>query len=159
MGAKLFDEIRLSVCGIEPASGSRNFRVMKSDDEKRLVFGWANIAVRVGGEIIRDFQDDIIDIEELEQAAYNFTAEFGTAGEMHRRGGVGRLVESVVFTKEKAEALGIPPNILPEGWWVGFKINDDEVWEKIKNGTYSMFSIEGTAERVPIQEKAGGAVD
>ena len=126
---------------------------MKSDDEKRLVFGWANIAVRVGGEIIQDFQDDVIEIEELEQAAYNFTAEFGTAGEMHRRGGIGRLVESIVFTKEKAAALGIPPNILPEGWWVGFRIDDDEVWEKIKNGTYSMFSIEGTAERVPIQSE------
>lgn len=153
MGAKLFEEIRKNVCKNDITSGSRTFRIMKSDDEKRLVFGWANIAVRVGGEIIQDFQDDVIDIEELEQAAYNFTAEFGTAGEMHRRGGIGRLVESIVFTKEKAAALGIPPNILPEGWWVGFRIDDDEVWEKIKNGTYSMFSIEGTAERVPIQSE------
>lgn len=155
MGAKLFNEIPISVCKNEPAADSRTFRVMKSDDEKRLVFGWANIAVRVGGEIIQDFQDDVIDIEDLEQAAYAFTAEFGTAGEMHKRGGVGRLVESIVFTKEKAEALGIPPNILPEGWWVGFRIDDDEVWEKVKNGTYSMFSIEGTAERVPIQMEGG----
>lgn len=153
MGAKLFEEIRKNVCKNDITSGSRTFRIMKSDDEKRLVFGWANIAVRVGGEIIQDFQDDVIEIEELEQAAYNFTAEFGTAGEMHRRGGIGRLVESIVFTKEKAAALGIPPNILPEGWWVGFRIDDDEVWEKIKNGTYSMFSIEGTAERVPIQSE------
>lgn len=153
MGAKLFEETRQNVCKNDRTSGSRTFRIMKSDDEKRLVFGWANIAVRVGGEIIQDFQDDVIDIEELEQAAYNFTAEFGTAGEMHRRGGIGRLVESIVFTKEKSAALGIPPNILPEGWWVGFRIDDDEVWEKIKNGTYSMFSIEGTAERVPIQSE------
>lgn len=153
MGAKLFEETRKNVCKNDRTSGSRTFCIMKSDDEKRLVFGWANIAVRVGGEIIQDFQDDVIEIEELEQAAYNFTAEFGTAGEMHRRGGIGRLVESIVFTKEKAAALGIPPNILPEGWWVGFRIDDDEVWEKIKNGTYSMFSIEGTAERVPIQSE------
>lgn len=151
MGTKLFDEIPLDVRG----NDRRTFQVMKSDDEKRLVFGWANVAVRIGGEVIRDFQDDVIDIEELEQAAYNFTAEFGTAGEMHRRGGVGRLVESIVFTKEKAVALGIPPDILPEGWWVGFRIDDDDVWEKVKNGTYSMFSIEGTAERVPIRAEGG----
>lgn len=153
MGAKLFDEIRLCKSGNKPKptnDGSTMFWIMKSDDEKRLVFGWANIAVRVNGEIIRDYQDDVIDIDELEQAAYAFTAEFGTAGEMHRRGGVGRLVESIVFTKEKAAALGIPPDVLPEGWWVGFRIDDDEVWEKVKNGTYSMFSIEGTAERIPI---------
>lgn len=153
MGAKLFDEILLTKRGNEQKAvndGSTMFQIMKSDDEKRLVFGWANIAVRVNGEIIQDYQDDVIDIDELEQAAYAFTAEFGTAGEMHRRGGVGRLVESIVFTKEKAAALGIPPDVLPEGWWVGFRIDDDEVWEKVKNGTYSMFSIEGTAERIPI---------
>ncbi len=150
MGAKLFDEIPLNKCGNEPSAGGTAFQIMKSDDEKRLVFGWANIAVRVNGEIIQDFQNDIIDIDELEQAAYDFTANFGTAGEMHRRGGIGRLVESIVFTKEKAAALGIPPDILPEGWWVGFRIDDDDVWEKVKNGTYSMFSIEGTAERVPV---------
>ncbi len=153
MGAKLFNEIPLTKRGNEPGAGGNGgaaFQIMKSDDEKRLVFGWANIAVRVNGEIIQDFQNDIIDIDELEQAAYDFTANFGTAGEMHQRGGIGRLVESIVFTKEKAKALGIPPDILPEGWWVGFRIDDDDVWEKVKNGTYSMFSIEGTAERVPV---------
>ncbi|MCI8806493.1 MAG: hypothetical protein HFE59_11595, partial [Clostridiales bacterium] len=37
-----------------------------------------------------------------------------------------------------------------EGWWVGFHIDDAEVWEKIKNGEYRMFSIEGTAVREKI---------
>ncbi len=88
--------------------------------------------------------------DELERAAYLYVAEFGTAGEMHERGGVGRLIESVVFTKEKAAAMGIPPEVLPEGWWVGFRIDDAEVWEKVKNGTYAMFSIEGTAVRETV---------
>lgn len=128
------------------------FIITKSDDDERLVFGWANVAVRVDGEQITDWQGDMIDPEELEKAAYNYVAEFGTAGEMHRRGGVGKVIESCVFTKEKAEALGIPPEILPEGWWVGFKIEDDEVWEKIKDGEYTMFSIGGEAVREPVEE-------
>jgi len=122
--------------------------VYKSDDEKRQVFGWANVAVRVGGEEIVDWQDDMVEISELEQAAYDYVVEFGTAGEMHERGGVGRLIESVVFTKEKAQAMGIPADILPEGWWVGFQIDNEEVWKKVKSGEYSMFSIEGTAARI-----------
>lgn len=130
--------------------------VIKSDDDKRLVFGWANVAVRVDGEQIVDWQQDAIDVAELENAAYAYVAEFGAAGEMHRRGGVGRVIESIVFTKEKAAALGIPPDILPEGWWIGFKISDDEVWEKIKTGEYSMFSIEGKAIREPINKSAKG---
>ena len=125
--------------------------VIKSDGDKRLVFGWASVAVRVDGEEIVDWQKDIIEIEVLEKAAYGYMAEFGIAGEMHRRGGVGRVIESIVFTKEKAAAPGIPPDIMPEGWWIGFQITDDVVWEKIKNGEYSMFSIEGTAVREPVE--------
>lgn len=125
--------------------------VMKSDDDKRLVFGWANVAIRVDGEQIVDWQQDAIDTEDLEKAAYEYVAEFGTAGEMHQRSGVGRVIESIVFTKEKADALGIPQNLLPQGWWIGFKIEDDEVWQKIKSGEYSMFSIEGKAIREPME--------
>lgn len=125
--------------------------VVKSDGDQRLVFGWANVAVRVDGEQIVDWQQDMIDIAELEKAAYGYVTEFGTAGEMHRRGGVGRVIESIVFTKEKAAALGIPPDIMPEGWWIGFQITDDVVWERIKKGEYSMFSIEGTAVREPVE--------
>jgi hypothetical protein len=108
------------------------------------------VSARVSGEVIEDWQEDIIEIDDLENAAYEFVAEFGTAGEMHERGGVGRLIESVVFTKEKAAAMGIPDGYMPEGWWVGFHINEADVWQKVKDGTYSMFSIEGTAQRVQI---------
>lgn len=144
MGAKIHD--------LAKARGQpHNLSVMKSDDDRRQVFGWANVAVRVDGRQIVDWQQDAIDPEELERAAYEYVANFGTAGEMHKRGGVGRLIESIVFTKEKAAALGIPQDALPEGWWVGFQITDDEVWEKIKNGQYAMFSIEGKAIRVPLE--------
>jgi hypothetical protein len=131
---------------------NKELTVIKSDDDRRLVFGWASVAVRVDGESVVDFQNDVIDIAELEQAAYAYVVDFGMAGEMHERGGVGVLVESVVFTKEKAAAMGIPEDVLPQGWWVGFKITDDEVWQKVKNGEYSMFSIEGTAAREEIAE-------
>ena len=67
------------------------FKVIKSDDEKRQVFGWASVSARVDGEIIEDFQEDIIEIDELEKAAYAFTKDYATAGEMHERGGVGEL--------------------------------------------------------------------
>lgn len=71
---------------------------------------------------------------------------------MHTKANVGFLIESVIFTKEKAEAMGIPMDIVPQGWWVGFQIHDVTVWEKIKNGDYSMFSIEGTATPVEVED-------
>ena len=141
MGSKTFNQL------VKAREKPHKLTVMKSDDYRHLVFGRANVAVRVDGEQIIDWQEDAIDTEDLEKAAYEYVAEFGTAGEMHQRGGIGRVIESIVFTKEKAAALGIPEDALPEGWWIGFKIQDDEVWEKIKNGEYSMFSIEGKAVR------------
>ena len=147
MGAKTFRQIAKARERPEKIP----LTITKSIEDKRLVFGWANVAVRVDGEQIIDWQQDAIDTEELEKAAYEYVAEFGTAGEMHQRGGVGRVVESIVFTKEKAGALGIPTDLLPEGWWVGFKIDDDEVWEKVKSGEYSMFSIGGKAQRIPLE--------
>ncbi len=71
---------------------------------------------------------------------------------MHERGDCAVLVESVVFTEEKMKAMGIPEGTLPVGWWIGFFVTDDDVWEKVKNGTYPMFSIEGEAERVKVED-------
>lgn len=126
--------------------------IHKSDDDKRLAFGWANVSITAGGKEIVDWQDDMIDPEELENAAYKFVEFYREGGEMHERGGCAVLVESVVFTEEKMAAMGIEKGTLPVGWWIGFHVTDDEVWEKIKSGEYSMFSIEGQAERVEVND-------
>ena len=129
------------------------FKIMKSDDEKMLAFGWASVSMRVGGEVIEDWQGDIIEPGELEDAAYEYVRLYGDGGEMHERGGVAVLIESAVFTEEKMAAMGIPAGTLPVGWWIGFKVLDGEVWKKVKDGTYPMFSIEGEAERVEVGDE------
>lgn len=127
--------------------------VQKSDDEKRLVFGWASVAQEESGNTLVDLAGDVIEPEVLEQAAYDFVMLYREGGEMHERGGCATLVESCVFTPDKKAALGIPDDALPVGWWIGFKVTDDEVWEKVKSGEYPMFSIEGTAVREPDLEE------
>ncbi len=129
------------------------FKVMKSDDEKMLAFGWASVSMRIDGELIEDWQGDIIEPQELERAAYEYVMLYREGGEMHERGGAAVLVESVVFTEEKMKAMGIPAGTLPVGWWIGFKVTDKGVWEKVKDGTYQMFSIEGEAERVTVEDE------
>lgn len=127
------------------------FKIMKSDDDKMLAFGWASVSMRVDGELIEDWQKDIVEPDELENAAYEFVLLYREGGEMHERGGAAVLIESVVFTEEKMQAMGIPVGTLPVGWWIGFKVLDENVWEKVKDGTYPMFSIEGEAERVQTE--------
>lgn len=133
-----------------------NYTIAKMDDDKRLVFGWASISFTAAGEQLEDLQHDIINPEDLEEAVYEYVLNFRDTGEEHRPHlrKKGKLVESCVFTAEKQKAMGLPEGILPVGWWIGFKIEDDEAWEKVKNGTYRMFSIEGRAQRVPVEKAA-----
>ena len=130
------------------------FTIAKTEPDKMLVFGWGNVAVDADGTQIEDLQGDIIDPEELEKAAYDHVLNFRNTGERHDPGmrKKGRLVESCVFTKEKQAAIGIPPGVVPEGWWVGYKIDDQDAWEKIKKGEYQSFSIDGKGERTPVEK-------
>ena len=125
------------------------FQIAKLDEAERLVFGFANVSIAKDGEEIVDLQGDIIEPADLEAAAYEFVLKFRDTGEMHKGGSVGTLVESMVFTPDKLEALGIAKDAVPCRWWVGFKLAP-EAFEKVKDGTYSMFSIQGRADREEV---------
>ena len=152
----LFEETLLNSTKEIPeiTTEKQEFNIFKTDEDKRLVFGWASIAVTANGEVVTDLQKDIIEPEELEEAVYNYVLEFRDTGEEHipNMRKKGKMVESVVFTKEKMRAMGIPEGIVPEGWWIGFKIEDEEAWRKVKDGTYRMFSIEGAAIREAVHD-------
>lgn len=119
--------------------------IAKTDEPRRLVFGWASVA-EDGGGLVVDKQGDMISPEELEKAAYQFVLFKRDAGEMHRRVGVGVLVESLVTTLEKQRAMGLEPGTLPVGWWVGFRV-DPDIFAKIQSGEYRAFSIHGVGRR------------
>ena len=131
-----------------------NFGINRDEySEQQLVFGFANVTVQEDGTAPFDWQGDSIDTVELEGAAYNYVLKHGLANQEHEWGTeCGWLVESFMFTKEKMAALGIPEGTVPEGWWVGFYIPDPDVFNKVKDGTYNMFSIEGSAVRVPNKD-------
>ena len=116
----------------------------KTDDDEQLVFGWAYVSEDAEGRLIVDSDNDVIEKEELEAAAYDYVLEARKGNERHSGKTVGRLVESVVLTPEKAEAMGMdaPP---VSGWWIGIKVDDPACYAKIKSGEYAMFSVEGSA--------------
>ena len=128
-------------------SKSLNFDFSKADTEHRLIFGWASISTMRGQPVV-DKQGDIIPTDELETAAYDFVLNSRQQGDLHEITGVGRLVESCVFSAEKQAALGI--DLGKEGWWVGFYVENDDVWGAIKRGERPEFSIGGSGHRVPV---------
>lgn len=126
------------------------FDIYKAREDEGLVSGWANVAINKDGSVPLDWQDDVIAPETLEKAAIGFMLDYRGSGEMHKGNSKGTVVESIVFTKEKQKALGIPEGNVPEGWFITVKVHDPEVFAKVKDGTYRMFSIQGTAKRVKL---------
>lgn len=126
-----------------------NVSIEKTYDQG-LVSGWANVAINADGTIPLDWQGDIIRPDVLEKAAIDFMLNYRESGEMHRGPSTGTVVESIVLTKDKQTALGIPDGVVPEGWFITVKIDDPTVFEKVKSGEYRMFSIQGHGKRVPI---------
>lgn len=126
--------------------------ISKRDDEKRQVFGFCTVT-HLNGEPVIDRQGDYIPLEEIEKSAYTYVIESRKGGDMHARDGemplhTSDMIESFVITPEKLEKMGLAPDALPHGWWVGFKVNDDAQWEKVKKSERTGFSIHGSGKRV-----------
>lgn len=139
--------------------------ITKVSEDQRLVFGFFSIN-KIGDDLVEDLQGDIIETDTLEKAAYGFVLNARVAGEEHVRVNVGKLVESIAFTYEKQaaiqkclEAQGIAAKIDLgcEGWFGGFRVDDDDVWESVKKGDYPAFSIGGSGKRKPIKEESDDA--
>jgi len=115
--------------------------VYKVDVEKRLVTGWFSV-IEENGKPVIDKQDDVILPDTLEKAAHDFMQDSRVGGHLDETE-AGGIVESIVFTKDKQEQLGI--DLKKVGWFGTYKVFDDEVWEKVKSGALPSFSIAGKA--------------
>lgn len=118
--------------------------VFKFNEEQRLVYGWAYVST-VKGEISLDHSGEYIRPDELVKAATNFMLDVRVAKAMHTGSQIGEIVHSLPVTKEIATSLGITSD--REGWIICVKVHDDSVWEDVKSGKLSAFSIGGRALR------------
>jgi hypothetical protein len=128
--------------------------ILKSDDDKRVLWGWASVVTENGVPVV-DTQGDIIAVDDLVEAAQGFMVDARKGGFMHmQKNGeairIGEVVESMVMTKARQDALGI--DLGREGWLIAMKIHNDDVWKAAKDGTLAAFSIGGRGVRVPVTE-------
>jgi len=145
--ATMFEDALAQLGKRDGDAWSLPFKVTKADADQQLIFGWASTS-EIGGQLVVDKQDDAIDPLDLEKAAYNFVLYARKHGDMHDNVGTGRLVESMMFTREKQDILGI--DLGKTAWWVGFKVDDPATWAAHKRGELPEFSIGGTGRRVKM---------
>jgi cation transport regulator ChaB len=126
----------------------RTVQIEKIEPEKRIVWGWAYVCEDADGQVV-DHGGDIVETLEMEKAAHSFNLESRVGNVMHK-GQAGDIVDSVFFSKAVQEALGI--NLGKIGWFVGFRVSDDEAWEGVKSGKFKAFSIGGNAQTEKLDD-------
>ncbi|MCY9373864.1 XkdF-like putative serine protease domain-containing protein [Bacillus sp. T17B1] len=133
-----------------PPSFEKKVRLFtKSEqDEQKLVYGI------VYEPDVPDAHGDFMTAEEIEKAAHGFLAEAREIDINHSfEGGTGVVVESYVAPDD----FMIGSKQIAKGSWVLVTRASDEVWEQIKAGIITGYSMAGTAdvyEEEPV-EKAG----
>ena len=108
--------------------------------EQQIAYGWASV-VSIDGKELVDKQGHVITSAEMEKMANSFMMSQRVAKEMHTGGSVGEVIHSMPITKQLMETLNLKGDT--EGWLIGVKIKDPEVWKRVKDGTLKAFSIGG----------------
>tara|TARA_R100000093_G_scaffold70881_2_gene45095 strand:- start:64 stop:492 length:429 start_codon:yes stop_codon:yes gene_type:complete len=117
-------------------------QILKSDEEQRLVYGWASVITEKGEPVV-DRQGDVIKPDTLVKAVNNFMEHVRVGKQMHDGDQIGVVVHSWPCTNEINKSVGLEAD--REGWLVAFKVYDDEVWADVKAGKLAAFSIGGRA--------------
>jgi len=134
---KSFDE------DIEPEEGT----IFKVDNEQRIAYGWASVWSN-DGKVVFDSQGDSINKEGFVKSINDFMKDARTSKTMHKGPKTGEVIHSFPLTDEISKALGISTPY--EGWIVGVHITDDGVWDKVKKGELTAFSIGGKGKRKSV---------
>ncbi|AIU81388.1 hypothetical protein WYY_13400 [Bacillus velezensis M27] len=122
-------------------------------DEQKLVYGI------VYEPDVPDAHGDYMTAEEIEKAAHGFLADARNIDTNHNfEGGTGEVVESYVAPDD----FEIGNAVIRKGSWVLVTKASDEVWDQIKAGIITGYSMAGTADvyEEPAEKQAGlfGAV-
>ncbi len=95
-----------------------------------------------------DAQKDIYSAAEIRMAAHRFMEEFQDVGLMHkmRVNGAVKIVESYLAPAD----ITIAGTHIKQGTWLlGVHVLSDALWDEVKDGKLTGFSIGGSARRVP----------
>jgi len=130
-------------------------KIIKVDEALGLVFGWGFICTEDGAPH-HDTQEDHISVEEMFKSTADFMLESRVMDSMHDQVQSGDVVYAMPMSRDVADAFNME---LPrddagralEGFMMCVKPHSEAELEKFRDGTYTGFSLEGLAEREPVE--------
>jgi hypothetical protein len=115
--------------------------LFKFDEEQRLVYGVVLVPD------VEDLQGDIISKEEIQLAAHDYQVKSRLIKAQHRAPTDAEVVESYIAPVD----IPIGNGIAPAGSWIMVtRVNSTAMWEAIKKGDITGYSIGGVGEREEI---------
>jgi len=115
--------------------------ILKADEEQRLVYG-----VVLEPDTV-DSQGDIISADEIEKAAHRFLVKSRIVGDRHSKKAKAEVVESYIAPMD-FEWGG--QKVKKGSWILGVHISDDRLWNAVKKGEYTGFSVGGFGIREEV---------
>lgn len=122
--------------------------IVAKNARQQIAYGWASVT-SVNGTPLVDLQSDVIATDEMQKAVHEFM-QVRAGDTMHDGRQVAEIVDSLFVTKDLSDAMGWYPG--REGWFVGFKVYDGEVWKRFESGELKAFSIAGVADATPFDD-------
>lgn len=153
-GPVLIDVAKMEAAATLPPGPERAYKeykadILKAEGEKQLIYG-----IVLEPEVI-DAQGDMILAADIEQAAHGFLARSRTVGDMHRKKAMADVVESYIAPVE----FQLGGQTVKKGSWViAVRVHDEELWNAVKAGEYTGFSVGGFGRRIPAQDGASWGV-
>ena len=143
---------------IPPSDLKINIPIKKFDGEKRLIYG---IVLEPGTPDSVDAHGDWVSAATIELAAHKFLTKYQKASKLG--------VQHTMFGEiglDLAESYIAPCNFELNGekvkkgsWVLVTKVTDDVLWNKVKNGEYTGYSIGGVATVRAVAVEAVEAVE
>lgn len=96
-----------------------------------------------------DSQGDIYSADEVRKAAHDYMENAGALGKQHREIVTGKLkiLESYLAPAD----FTVDEETIVKGTWImGIRVIDNDLWDGIKKGDFTGFSIGGQAYRTPV---------
>ena len=133
-----------------------NFKI--HNEEKRMLYG---VALRANFPIYRCYGQDefylTFDANAIERLVNKFMSNYGQKSFTidHMESAEGIVITESWLVKDtendKSNALGLE-NVSEGSWIIGCKINNDEIWQSIKEGRWHGFSVEAFCDMEEIEE-------
>jgi hypothetical protein len=132
------------------------YKLRKVDEDKRMVYGPAMIPDlpiyrmdEKGNEFFIKFPKDVV-----REMAHRFLMKNNhqnTTVDHEKKLSNTIVVESWIKEGESDKSISLGLGELPDGTWLtGSKVNDDDVWSRVKSGELTGYSIEVDLERVLV---------